>query len=153
MKFCTKCGQQLADETAFCPACGCRATEPTAAPAPQPVIQQPVQPTFVQQPVMQQPVQPTFVQQPVMQQPAAYAPAAAPQKKPMSKGKLSKIFGILSVLLLPLLGIPAIIFANGSKIENGGVLDKDAKHGLYCGIIGLCFWGTSLLIILVNGRL
>lgn len=130
MKFCTKCGRQLADETSFCPACGCKTTEPTAAPAPSPVPQQPV-----------------------MQQPAAYAPAAAPQKKPMSKGKLSKIFGILSVLLLPLLGIPAIIFASGSKIENGGVLDKDAKHGLYCGIIGLCFWGTSLLIILINGRL
>lgn len=130
MKFCTKCGQQLADEAAFCPACGCRATEPTAAPAPSPVPQQPV-----------------------MQQPAAYPPVAAPQKKPMSKGKLSKIFGILSVLLLPLLGIPAILFANGSKIENGGVLDKDAKHGLYCGIIGLCFWSVSLLIILINGRL
>lgn len=135
MKFCTKCGQQLADETAFCPACGCRATEPTAAPAPSPVPQQPI------------------MQQPAMQQPAAYAPVAAPQRAPISKGKLSKIFGILSVLLLPLLGIPAIIFANGSKNENGGVLDKDAKHGLYCGIIGLCFWGTSLLIILINGRL
>lgn len=149
MKFCTKCGQQLADETAFCPACGCRATEPTAAPAPSPVPQQPI----MQQPTMQQPVQPTFVQQPAMQQPAAYAPVAAPQRAPISKGKLSKIFGILSVLLLPLLGIPAIIFANISKNENGGVLDKDAKHGLYCGIIGLCFWGTSLLIILINGRL
>ena len=139
MKFCTKCGQQLADETAFCPACGCKTTEPTAAPAPSPVPQQPV---------MQQPVQPTFVQQP-----AAYAPVAAPQRAPISKGKLSKIFGILSVLLLPLLGIPAIIFANISKNENGGVLDKDAKRGLYCGIIGFCFWSVSLLIILINGRL
>ncbi len=130
MKFCTKCGRQLADETSFCPACGCKTTEPTAAPAPSPVPQQPV-----------------------MQQPAAYAPAAAPQRAPISKGKLSKIFGILSVLLLPLLGIPAIIFANISKNENGGVLDKDAKRGLYCGIVGLCFWSTSLLIILINGRL
>ena len=53
--FCSKCGNQFADGSAFCPSCG------------QPVNAAPQQPAQPQQPVYQQPV----YQQPQYQQPAA----------------------------------------------------------------------------------
>lgn len=62
--------------------------------------------------------------------------------------KNAKIFGILSILLLAPFGIPAIILANKSKAETGGVMCKQAKTGFICGIIGLCWWGVSLLMLL-----
>lgn len=64
------------------------------------------------------------------------------------KAKTAQVFGILSILLLTPLGIPAIILANQSKSETGGVMCKQAKTGLVCGIIGLCWWGVSLLMLL-----
>lgn len=64
------------------------------------------------------------------------------------KAKTASLLGILSLLLLAPLGIPAIILANQSKAETGGVLCKQAKTGLVCGILGLCFWGVSLLCLL-----
>ena len=51
------------------------------------------------------------------------------------------LYGLLAL-------IPAIILANKSKAETGGVMCKQAKTGLVCGIIGLCFWGISLLTLL-----
>ena len=73
----------------------------------------------------------------------------APDKVSVPKSaKSASVFGILSLLLLAPLGIPAIILANKSKAETGGVMCKQAKTGLVCGIIGLCFWGISLLILL-----
>ena len=62
--------------------------------------------------------------------------------------KSASVLGILSLLLLAPLGIPAIILANKSKEETGGVMCKQAKTGLICGIIGLCFWGVSLITLL-----
>lgn len=62
--------------------------------------------------------------------------------------KNASIFGILSILLLAPLGIPAIILANKSKAETGGVMCKQAKTGFVCGIIGLCWWGVCLLMLL-----
>lgn len=64
------------------------------------------------------------------------------------KAKNAQIFGILSILLLAPLGIPAIILANQSKEETGGVMCKQAKTGFTCGIVGLCWWGLSLLTLL-----
>lgn len=64
------------------------------------------------------------------------------------KAKTASVLGILSLLLLAPLGIPAIILANQSKQETGGVMCKQAKTGWTCGIIGLCCWGISLLILL-----
>lgn len=64
------------------------------------------------------------------------------------KAKTASLLGILSILLLAPLGIPAIILANKSKAETGGVMCKQAKTGLVCGIIGLCWWGVSLLMLL-----
>lgn len=64
------------------------------------------------------------------------------------KAKTAQVFGVLSILLLAPFGIPAIILANQSKSETGGVMCKQAKAGLICGIIGLCWWGVSLLMLL-----
>ena len=48
MKFCTKCGNQMADDSIFCPVCGTQAAAPEAAP---------VAPVAPQQPVYYAPVQ------------------------------------------------------------------------------------------------
>ena len=64
------------------------------------------------------------------------------------QAKTASVLGILSILLLAPLGIPAIILANKSKEQTGGVMCKQAKTGLVCGIIGLCWWGISLLLLL-----
>lgn len=74
---------------------------------------------------------------------------AAPVKVAVPKSaKTAQIFGILSILLLAPFGIPAIILANKSKQETGGIMCKQAKTGLICGIIGLCWWGISLIMLL-----
>ena len=81
--FCSKCGTNIADDAAFCPACGA-STATQAAPAyqQQPTYQQPTyqQPTY-QQPTYQQPTyqQPTY-QQPAYQQPAYQQPAYQPDR-------------------------------------------------------------------------
>ena len=75
--FCTKCGNQFADGSAFCPSCG----TPVQAAPQQPVYQQPVQPQY-QQPVYQQPVQPQY------QQPA-------PQAAPAGAMDLKKIWHMI----------------------------------------------------------
>ena len=64
------------------------------------------------------------------------------------QAKTASLLGILSILLLAPLGIPAIILANKSKAETGGVMCKQAKTGFVCGIIGLCWWGLNLLLLL-----
>ena len=64
------------------------------------------------------------------------------------QAKTASLLGILSILLLAPLGIPAIILANKSKEKTGGIMCKQAKTGFVCGIIGLCWWGLSLIILL-----
>ena len=103
MKFCEKCGKEIADEAVVCPGCGCAVAK------------------------------------------------AEPEVKEIAVPKSAKtasVLGILSILLLAPLGIPAIILANKSKQETGGVMCKQAKTGLVCGIIGLCWWGLSIIIFL-----
>lgn len=63
------------------------------------------------------------------------------------KAKTASVLGILSILLLAPLGIPAIILANQSKSETNGVMCKQAKTGFVCGIIGLCWWTVNLLLL------
>ncbi len=64
------------------------------------------------------------------------------------RAKTASLMGILSILLLAPLGIVAIVLANKSKAETGGVMCKQAKTGFVCGIIGLCWWGLNLLLFL-----
>ena len=75
--------------------------------------------------------------------------AEAPKPVEVPKqAKTASLLGILSILLLAPLGIPAIILANKSKEKTGGVMCKQAKTGFVCGIIGLCWWGLSLIMLL-----
>lgn len=64
--------------------------------------------------------------------------------------KTARVFGILAVLLLYPLGIPAIICANKSKKETNGEFCGPAKAGFICGIIALCLWGLGVLLLLMN---
>ncbi len=63
------------------------------------------------------------------------------------QAKTASVLGILSLLLLAPLGIPAIILANKSKEQTGGVMCRQAKTGFVCGIIGLCGWAAYLLLL------
>lgn len=79
--FCSKCGTQYQEGSAFCSACGNPLTPPQAAPNPQPVEQSPQissqQP--VQQPIPQPAPQQTMYTQPPMQQTPVYNPSASQQ--------------------------------------------------------------------------
>ena len=80
----------------------------------------------------------------------ANAPYAVTMGEVPQKAKTASLFGILSIVLLAPFGIPAIILANQSKAETGGVMCKQAKTGFVCGIIGLCWWGICLLMLLAG---
>lgn len=62
------------------------------------------------------------------------------------KANLSQIFGILSLVLLAPLGIPAIVLAVLSKNETDGIMCGKAKAGFICGIIALCLWTFWIII-------
>ncbi|MGN0173833.1 MAG: hypothetical protein ACI39F_05270 [Acutalibacteraceae bacterium] len=64
------------------------------------------------------------------------------------KAKNARIFGILAVLLLYPLGIPAVILAQQSKKETDGVMCGPAKAGFICGIIALVIWGIAMINLL-----
>ena len=83
MKYCTKCGNQIADESTFCPVCGAQVAAPQAAPqvAPQVAPQQPEQPY----------AQP--------QQPAYYAPVY----EESGLTKAAKIFMIIGTVAMGLM--------------------------------------------------
>ena len=87
---------------------------------------------------------------PVVTKQANNSPSA-PAQVVSKKAKRAKIFGILSILILAPLGLPGIILANSSKNETGGVMNKDAKTGLTCSIIGLAIWG--LMLVLYFGKI
>lgn len=80
MKFCRNCGNQLADNSQFCPNCGTPVATPVAQPniAPEPVVQpyvapQPIaQPYVAPEPITQPYVAPTDPYQQVPVQPQAY---------------------------------------------------------------------------------
>ena len=63
-----------------------------------------------------------------------------------SSARTAQILGIVAIVLLYPLGIPAIILANKSKAETNGVLCGPAKAGLICGIVALGFWAIGVLI-------
>ncbi len=64
------------------------------------------------------------------------------------KAKTARIFGILGLLLLYPLGIPAIVLAVKSKEETCGEMCGAAKAGFVCGIIALCFWALGILVMI-----
>ena len=100
--FCEKCGNELPEGVAFCPACGA----PTAAPAaPQPEQAAPVQAPPVQESYQQPQYQqaPPQYQQPQYQQPQYQQPYQQPvvpagaQKSKLAAGLLAIFLGTLGV--------------------------------------------------------
>lgn len=134
--FCSKCGTQFADGSAFCPICG---TPVNAAP------QQP------QQPVYQQPVQPQY------QQPYQAAPAGdlgATLKKNLSLILvIVAVFGFLMFILntFQILDINATVSANGDSHSASGPATDVEDFTL--GIIGSVLMGLCSLVAAAIGAL
>ena len=85
MKYCTKCGKEIMDESAICPGCGCAVGQTAAEqsaqqPAGQPVYQQP-------------PVENSFV-----------VPALAKNKMPLIIGAAVAVVAVIAVVVVVLLG-------------------------------------------------
>ena len=117
MAFCGKCGNQVADNTAFCPTCGAPMqaggpspvqTAPAAPVQPAPVQPAPAAPSFAApaapytapaapMPGAQQPMtQPVYQQQPGMYQPPVM-PGAAPGS-PEADAQANKAMGVLAYI-------------------------------------------------------
>ncbi|HET7578045.1 MAG TPA: DUF4190 domain-containing protein [Bacillales bacterium] len=81
-----------------------------------------------------------------------------PSRPPQTNGKAiaSLVLGILSVLIPYLgviLGIIAIVFGNQAKRitdQNGEAGRGLAVAGFVCGIVGLCFWGLMVLLVIIG---
>ena len=171
--FCNQCGNEIPNETRFCPNCGA----PVAAPAPEqpaapaqpqePVYAQPVQP---QEPQYAQPVQqPAQPQEPVYAQPVQQPPYAQPEPayaQPVpgnpderDKAKSILIFGILAIAFacsyyVSFMGIVfGAITANKVKEYIAAYpLAGKAKVGSILGkvglIVGIVFTVLSLITII-----
>lgn len=92
MKFCKKCGNQLADHASFCPKCGSMVEK--EAPAPQPAAPIYQQAAAQDVPSFAQPApQPVYAQTPVY---ASEAPVYVTKKvKPANPEKVANIFGFI----------------------------------------------------------
>lgn len=119
--FCSNCGKQIPDNSAFCPNCGTAFSQPQ-----QPQYNQPQQPQYPPQyPPQYQP------------QPGGYMPPQAPAEEP-GKGMAiaSLVLGILSFFCFAYIsGVLAIIF--GCVAKNKGYTGKMATAGIICGAIGI----------------
>lgn len=127
--FCNNCGNQIPDNSTFCPNCGTAFSQP----------QQPQQPQY----------QPQYPQYP--QQPGGYMPPQPPVTQP-GKGMAtaSLVLGIVSFFCFAYIaGTLGIIF--GCVAKNQGYKGKMATAGIICGAIGIVLWivmqivGVSLL--------
>ena len=147
--FCSKCGTQFADGSAFCPICG---TPVNAAPQQpqQPVYQQPAQPQY-QQPVYQQPAQPQY------QQPYQAAPAGdlgATLKKNLSLILvIVAVFGFLMFILntFQILDVTGSV-SMGSRSESASVSPSDIED-FALGTVGNILTGLCSLVAAAIGAL
>ena len=137
MKYCSNCGRELADTSAFCSECG----------APQQVSQAESQKSY-QEPVYQAPV----YQAPVYQPEPATLPTSA-----KILGLISMICGLLSLVSCYAgfaYSIPALILANIAFKKAPGVPNTKAKVGKITGIIGIvvsviCF--IAYIVLMATG--
>lgn len=75
-------------------------------------------------------------------------PYAQPQKNDgLAVG--SMICGILSMIFGLIPGIIAIVLANMSKKENGGIMPPMAKVGYYMGLVLTILTGVLILLLIV----
>jgi Domain of unknown function (DUF4190)/zinc-ribbon domain len=149
--FCSNCGANVPDTSAFCPQCG-----KSAAPAPS---AQTAEPSAPQTPAQAAPPAPTSPSPVVYGQSVPQGYAALPQSD--STAMVSLILGVLSIFAFSILtGIPAIILGNNARknIRNsGGRLTGDglAVVGIILGwvSVGFAVIGILLVVIFVLGAL
>lgn len=131
MKFCSKCGMEIADDVAFCPGCGSPVGNEAPAQSPAP-----------QQPVYQQPVNP------------APAAPAAPRKTPV----FSILGFIFSLISLPLFFIgagansPFLVYFSMALIIVGlvfSIIGIAKRRLLGMAIVGLIFSIIDLIIVII----
>ncbi len=119
MKYCTKCGNQLPDDSKFCDRCGAPSPEPVRQPVQQPVYQPMQQPVF--QPVQQPVYQP--MQQPVYQQPY--------RKSPSRRSKwwipVVAVAGVAALIVAGVLLVSGIV-SMLSREENPVISDAEQEY-------------------------
>lgn len=136
MSFCSNCGAELTEGTAFCPNCGAGqvrtfgADEPVTVAAEPEVL--PAEPVY-QEPVYQEPVDQAPVYQPQVE--AAVLPTSA-----KILGLISMICGLVSLVSCYvgfMYSIPALILANIASKKAPGIPNGKAKVGRITAIIGI----------------
>lgn len=159
MSFCSNCGTELTEGTAFCPNCGAgqlpqfdTPEQPIPASAPEVINAEPV----CQEPEVVQPA-PVY-EQPVYRQ--TVEPASDALTGPAKIFSIiSMACGIASIPLCccgPVFGIAAIVFSILSRKKTpAGVKNTMATVGLITGIIGTVLGAimgtTSFISGLING--
>ena len=136
MSFCSNCGAELTEGTAFCPNCGAGQVRTFGADEPVAVAAEPE--------VL--PAEPVY-QEPVYQEPVDQAPVYQPQAEPAVLPTSAKILGLISMIcgLVSLVScyvgfaysIPALILANIASKKAPGIPNGKAKVGRITAIIGI----------------
>jgi hypothetical protein len=136
MSFCSNCGAELTEGTAFCPNCGAGQVRTFGADEPVAVAAEPE--------VL--PAEPVY-QAPVYQEPVYQAPVYQPQAEPAVLPTSAKILGLISMIcgLLSLVScyvgfaysIPALILSSIASKKAPGIPNGKAKVGKITAIIGI----------------
>lgn len=131
MSFCSNCGAELTEGTAFCPNCGAGQVRTFGADEPVAVAAEPE----------------VLPAEPVYQEPVYQAPVYQPQAEPAVLPTPAKILGLISMIcgLLSLVScyvgfaysIPALILANIASKKAPGIPNGKAKVGKITAIIGI----------------
>lgn len=136
MSYCTNCGSELSEGTAFCSNCGAAQTQSAYVP---------------QQEIVEQPAPAPVYPEPVYTYSEPAATAAEPGALPISAkimSIISMVCGILSCTSCYvgfLYSIPALILASIANKKAPGVPNKMTKVGKTTGIIGI---GVSVLCLI-----
>ena len=131
MSFCSNCGAELTEGTAFCPNCGAGQVRTIGADEPVAVAAEPE----------------VLPAEPVYQEPVYQAPVYQPQAEPAVLPTSAKILGLISMIcgLLSLVScyvgfaysIPALILASIASKKAPGIPNGKAKVGKITAIIGI----------------
>ena len=131
MSFCSNCGAELTEGTAFCPNCGAGQVRTFGTDEPVTVAAEPE--VLPAEPVYQEPV----YQTPVYQSQAE--PAVLPTSAKIL-GLISMICGLVSLVSCYVgfaYSIPALILANIASKKAPGIPNGKAKVGKITAIIGI----------------
>jgi hypothetical protein len=143
MSYCSNCGAELAEGSAFCPSCGAGQVrsvnvpeQPVSTPIPEVIPAEPI----YRQPVYQQPVYQQIVQTPVLSGAAKIL------------GIISMVCGLVSLascLYGWAPGIAAIILSSIASNKAPGVPNSKARIGKITGIIGTILGAVCFIAYLI----